>query len=206
MNNTSVDSYLIDGCGRCDKFQTPECKVHLWTDALIALRELVLEAGLEEHMKWGSPCYTMDGKNVLMLVSMREFCAISFLSGAALSDEDGVLEKPGPNSRFARYLKFTTVDEVFENRERALRFVNEAIELKRSGKKVEAEEYEPMAVELERRLEEDADLSEAFYALTPGRQRSYNLHISGAKKSETRERRVEKCIPKIYSGKGFNER
>ena len=117
MNNTSVDSYLRDGCGRCDKFQTPECKVHLWTDPLIAIREMLNATELTEHMKWGQPTYALDGSNVLMIVSRNDFCGISFFKGAALDAPDGVLIPPGPNSHYARYIKFTSLDELESRRE-----------------------------------------------------------------------------------------
>ncbi|MEZ4462636.1 MAG: DUF1801 domain-containing protein [bacterium] len=96
MNNTSVESYLAEGCGRCEHFQTPQCKVHLWTDGLIELRKLLVDAGLDEDMKWGSPCYSLNGQNVIMLTSFREHFALSFFKGAALKDDHGVLVSPGP--------------------------------------------------------------------------------------------------------------
>lgn len=207
MNNESVDSYLQDGCGRCDLYRTPECKVHLWTDALKALREILCDSALEETMKWGSPCYTYEGTNVLLLVSLRRYCGISFLRGAALRDERGLLEKPGPNSRYARYLPFTTLEGVVENEATIRAYVEEAIGLVRDGIRVEVEAGpEPMPDELADRLDADAELREAYERLTPGRQRSHILHVSGAKQAATRERRVEKCAPKILAGKGFNER
>ena len=207
MNNTSVDSYLQDGCGRCDLYQTPECKVHRWAETLEALRELLLESELVEEMKWGSPCYTLNGKNVVMLASRKESCILSFFKGAALVDEDDLLVRPGPNSRFARLLSFTSADDVMERRPQAARLIQQAIEVERAGKKVEPEgEPEPVPVELERRLAADPELETAFDALTPGRQRSHILYVSGAKQSKTRERRVERCAPKILAGKGFNER
>lgn len=206
MNNTSVDSYLEDGCGRCDKYQTPDCKVHLWTDALHALREILRDSELEEEMKWGSPCYTLGGKNVAMIVSFKEFCALSLVKGVALDDPEHVLEAPGPNSRYVRLLKFTSVDEVYAQREEAVRLLQEAIELERSGVQVKVDATEPMPAELEQRLETDEKLREAFEALTPGRQRSYILYVGGAKQSATRETRVERCATKIFAGKGYNER
>jgi len=206
MNNTSVGSYLKDGCGRCEHYQTPNCKVHLWTDALIALRSLLQESDLTEEMKWGSPTYTLDGKNVIMLASTRNYCAISFLKGAALKDDDGLLEAPGPNSRFAKMFKFLSVAEVEAHRSQVAEFIAQAIELERSGVKVVPDATEQMPEELEQRLNSDPELLEAFDALTPGRRRSYFIYISGAKQSETRARRVENSVAKIYSGKGYNER
>lgn len=207
MNNTSVDSYLRDGCGRCEKFQTPECKVLQWTKPLTALRAMLNEAGLVEEMKWGSPTYTLDGKNVVMLASFKEYCALSFLKGAVLKDEEGLLDSPGPNSQHVRFLKFLTLADVKKHRAAAKGFIQQAIELERVGVKVA-----PKAVklvlpdELVARFARDGALKKAFEALTPGRQRSHVLHISGAKQAETRERRVDACAEHILAGRGFNER
>jgi uncharacterized protein YdeI (YjbR/CyaY-like superfamily) len=207
MNNESVDSYLQHGCGRCDKFRTPACKVHLWTDALLELRELLISSGLVETMKWGSPCYTLDGKNVVMLTSLKDCCALSFFKGAALADEEGALVAPGPNSQFMRMLTFTSVGDLKERRPQAVGFVQQAIEAERAGLTVAPRTgTEPMPAELEERLDADPDLRRAFESLTPGRQRSHILHVSGAKQSATREQRVEKCAAKILAGRGFNER
>lgn len=207
MNTTSVDSYLRDGCGRCGHYQTPQCKVLPWTKALEALRALVLASGLEEELKWGCPCYTLEGKNVVMVSAFKEFCALQFFKGAALADEEGLLVTPGPNSRFARYLKFTSLEQVESKRTLVKRFLEQAIALERAGTKVTpTRDREPVPKELARRLASDPALRKAFEALTPGRQRSHVLHVSGAKQGETRERRVDKCAKDILAGRGFNER
>lgn len=207
MNTGNVDSYLRDGCGRCEHFQTPSCKVHLWTKALEALREIALSSGLDEEMKWGSPCYTLGGKNVVMIGAFKDSCVLSFFKGAALVDADGALERAGPNSRVARWMKFRSHDEVLARRAIALRFIEQAIALERAGVKVaKSVEAEPVPVELAQRLEVDPELRRAFEALTPGRRRSHLIHITGAKQSETRARRVDKCAEDILAGRGFNER
>lgn len=207
MNNTSVDSYLAEGCGRCDRFQTPECKVHRWTGPLVELREILHETALDEQMKWGQPTYTLDGSNVVMLISTADYCGLSFLQGAALDDGDGLLQKPGPNSRYARLLKFTTLDEVQQARAQIRQFIDAAIEFERSDQVFEPDDDpEPMPAELAERLSSEDDLRVAFEKLTPGRQRSHILYISGAKQATTRERRVQRCVPKIAAGKGYNER
>lgn len=205
MNNTSVESYLAEGCGRCEHYQTPQCKVHLWTEELLALREILKSSDLEETMKWGSPCYTFDGKNVAMMGSFRDYCSISFFKGVLLEDPKGVLEAPGPNSRHARLLKFRSLEDVERLAPQALDFLNQAVEIEKKGLKVEAAEVEPLPDELEARLMAEDGLWDAFEALTPGRQRSFILHVAGAKNTETRVRRAEKCVPKIWAGKGFNE-
>jgi uncharacterized protein YdeI (YjbR/CyaY-like superfamily) len=206
MNTTSVDAYLRDGCGRCEHYQTPQCKVLLWTDALVALRELARASGLDETMKWGSPCYTLGGKNVAMIVSFRESCGLSFFKGAALTDDDGLLESAGPNSRHARFVKVRSVAEVNARRKQIAALLKQAIALEQAGTKVAKAPPEPVPGELARRLAADPALRAAFEALTPGRRRSHVLHVSGAKQAETRERRVEKCVSDILAGRGFNER
>ena len=121
INNISVDAYLRDGCGRCEHYKTPACKVHRWTKALESVRELALASGLVEEMKWGSPCYTLDGKNVVMVAAFKEFCALQFFKGAALVDDEGVLESPGPSSRHVRFLKFRSTEDVRARRAHAQR-------------------------------------------------------------------------------------
>lgn len=207
MNRTSVDAYLRDGCGRCDKYKTPECKVHKWTGALAKLRSVLQTTDLEETMKWGSPCYTWRGKNVLMVVSMHEYCALSFFKGALLSNDDALLEQPGPNSRNARYLKFRTTLDVTSRRSRIKALIQEAIALQEAGARVpKVAQPEPMPEELDQFLKGNAKVRTAFVALTPGRQRSYILHVGAAKKAETRVARAARCAYKILAGKGFNER
>jgi uncharacterized protein YdeI (YjbR/CyaY-like superfamily) len=206
MNDESAESYLEHGCGRCGLFKTPECKVRQWTPILESLRALLLASSLTEEMKWGAPCYTLEGKNVAMLFALKRCCGISFFKGVMLGDE-GLLVAPGPNSRRARQVEFGSIEALEEHREELARLIERACELERAGVDLElAPHREPMPEELERRLASDPDLACAFDELTPGRQRSHILYVSGARKSDTRSRRAERCVPKIIQGKGFNER
>lgn len=205
-NNTSVESYLAEGCGRCELFQTPACKVHTWAEVLVALRALLSETELQETMKWGSPCYTLEGKNVVSLSALKDAALLSFFKGALLADPEGLLVKPGPNSRHARYLEFLSLEDLEEQREATLALLAAAIEAERQGKQVQGKPEEPMPEELQAALDANQELAAAFAALTPGRRRSYILHVSGAKQSATRVKRAERCAEKIFAGKGFNER
>jgi uncharacterized protein YdeI (YjbR/CyaY-like superfamily) len=202
-----IDDYLRDGCGRCDRYATPSCKVHRWSAVLEALRGLVLARGLTEEVKWGAPCYSVDGKNVAMVSALEERCVLSFFQGAALVDDEGWLVAAGPNSRIARQLVFRSVLEVTERQAIATRLIDQAVALARAGTKVPvAPAREPVPEELERRLASDPALRRAFDALTPGRRRSHVLHVGAAKQSETRARRVERCVPEILAGRGHQER
>lgn len=207
MSTQSVDAYLADGCGRCQHYRTPACKVHSWSAPLVALRALLRATELAESVKWGSPCYTLGGKNVVMIMAFRDACALSFFKGAALDDPSGALESPGPSSRFVRLLRFRSYAELAAKRAVAQRLVAQAIELERAGAKVDAKPAaEPIPDELAQRLRTDARLRRAFEALTPGRRRSHILHISGAKQHQTRLRRLERCVVDILAGRGFHER
>jgi uncharacterized protein YdeI (YjbR/CyaY-like superfamily) len=207
MQVKSVEAYLQEGCGRCEHYRTAQCKVHLWSEPLRALRKLVLSCGLEETVKWGVPCYTVGGKNVLLVAAFRGHCALQFFRGTELHAEAGVLESPGPNSRSVRYLKFRSLKEVKERGALAKELIRQAVALEEDKvTKAPTIAAEPIPAELARRLKKEPALRKAFDALTPGRRRSHILHISGAKQEETRERRVEKCVPDILAGRGFNER
>lgn len=207
MNTESVDAYLRDGCGRCSHYKTPACKVHAWTGPLQALRELMLACGLTEEMKWGAPCYTHAGRNVVMIGALKACCTVGFFNAGALQDNDGLLEMQGPNSRHARVVRIRSEDEVSALRGGLMSLVQQGMALAEQGV-VEKEERveDPVPDALLTALEADPELLEAFYNLTPGRRRSHCIHVGGALKPETRERRAQACVPFILAGQGFRER
>jgi len=200
------NDYFIDGCGRCSLHGTAQCKVRKWADPLVLLREIMLQSGLEEEAKWGQPTYTLKGKNVAMIFSLKDSCGINFFKGVLLKDDAKILVPAGANSNVARMLKISTAAEVSQLEPHIHAYVAEAIELEKSGAKVpKPTEREPMPETLVNWLENDTQLQKAWDLLTPGRQRSYILHVGSAKQEQTQLNRIEKCIPKIYAGKGFNE-
>lgn len=205
--NPAVDEYIAEGCGRCDKVGTPECKVNTWRDGLVELRKVVLDTPLTEKRKWGSPCYTYDGQNVVMIGAFKTNYVLSFMKGALLKDEHGLLVAPGENTQSGRVIRFTDAERVIELATVLKSYILEAIEIEKAGLRVDFKTMEDYALpfELKQAMDADAALKDAFEALTPGRQRSYILHISSAKQAKTREARVEKCRDKIFDGKGFNE-
>jgi uncharacterized protein YdeI (YjbR/CyaY-like superfamily) len=204
----SVEEYLRDGCGRCPLGGTPNCKVHRWEAELKKLRALALDCGLNEESKWGVPCYTYRNNNVLIVAAFKEYCSISFFKGALLSDTEGLLDKPGENTQAARLIRFTNVKAIVKAEAVIKAYIHEAIEVEKAGLKVafkKAEEFN-MPEEFQNKLNKMPSLKSAFYALTPGRQKAYLLHFSGAKQSKTRAARIEKCIPDILIGKGLNDK
>ncbi len=202
--NPLVDQFLLEGCMRCSKGATPACKVHRWTAILEFLRQLILETELQEERKWGVPTYTINGKNVVMLGVFKDSCVLSFIKGQLLPDPKGLLALPGPNSREGRILRFTQLSQATGLENEIRHFLQEAIQVERSGKKATPNSSRQLLPdELLQKFGEHTGLETAFFALTPGRQRGYLIHFSGAKQSPTRLSRIEKCIPKIFSGKGM---
>ncbi len=205
--NPEVDDFLKEGCGRCSLFQTPQCKVHSWTEELKELRRIALDSELTEDRKWGVPCYTYNEKNVSLLAAFKDYASFSFFKGALLPDPKGLLKQAGENTQVARVLQFTDAKDILENEAAIRHLIKEAIKAEKEGRKGEYKKNpEPMPEELETALEENPDLKEAYEALTPGRQRSYILHVSQAKNPSTRISRIQKCIPKIMEGKGFHDK
>ncbi len=168
---------------------------------------LVLGCGLDEELKWGSPCYGIGGGNVLMLGGLKGCCTLSFLKGSLLADGKAILVKPGENSQAVRVAKFTCVGEIEAVEEHLVTYVFEAIEVEKAGLKVEYQDNSDIVLvdELQAKLDGDAKLKSAFDALTPGRRRAYNMHFSSAKQSATRVARIEKCTARILCGKGLND-
>ncbi len=202
--NPQIDQFLLEGCMRCSLGATPACKVHRWTAILEFLRQLILETELQEERKWGVPTYTINGKNVVMLGVFKDSCVLSFIKGQFLPDPKGLLALPGPNSREGRILRFTQLNQATGLENEIRHFLQEAIQVERSGKRAAASSSRQLLPEeLLQKFAEHPGLETAFFALTPGRQRGYLIHFSGAKQSPTRLSRIEKCIPKIFSGKGM---
>jgi uncharacterized protein YdeI (YjbR/CyaY-like superfamily) len=177
-----------------------------WPAEIAALRPVLLDCALSEEIKWAKPCYSHDGRNIVIIQEMKDFLALMFFKGALLHDSDGVLESQGPNSRSARRMCFTSVNDVDRLTGTIRAYVGEAIEVEAAGLEVGPAPELVLVEELQRRLDDDPALEAAFDALTPGRQREYNLYFSDAKQATTRAERVAKYTQKILDGKGFRDR
>jgi uncharacterized protein YdeI (YjbR/CyaY-like superfamily) len=178
-----------------------------WQKETDKLRKIALGCYLTEEMKWGKPCFTFQGKNVAIVIPLKESCAFSFFNGALLKDKEGILDRVGEHTQAGRWVKFTSVKEITALRSTLDSYLYEAIELEESGKKVELKKPSEYAVpdELQAVLNGNAAVKAAFQALTPGRRKSYIFHVSSAKQAKTRQARAERCVPMILSGRGFHE-
>lgn len=178
-----------------------------WQKELKKLRTIVLGCHLTEELKWGKPCYAFQESNTVILIPLKECCALMFCKGALLKDDRGILSKPGENTQAGRWIKFTSVQEITGMGTTLKAYINEAIEAEKAGLKVNFKKITEFAVpeELQNKLDQLPALKKAFNALTPGRQRAYLLYFSAARQSKTRTSRVEKCMPQILKGKGLND-
>lgn len=180
-------------------------KATQWKSEYAKLREVALASGLTEELKWGVPCYTLQNANVFLIHGFKEYCALLFVKGVLLKDPRGMLTQQTENVQSARQMRFAGLAEI-EKAEPAIKaFMDEAIELERSGAKVEFKKTAEfnMPEEFINKLDETPGLQDAFEALTPGRQRGYLLHFSSPKQAKTRVARIEKHVPRILDGKGL---
>jgi uncharacterized protein YdeI (YjbR/CyaY-like superfamily) len=178
-----------------------------WREEFAKLRQIILGCGLSEDLKWGKPCYTLQGSNVVLIHGFKEYCALLFMKGALLKDPRGILVQQTENVQSARQIRFTSPQEITKLAGAVKSYIQEAIKVEAAGLKVTLKKTAEFKVaeEFQRQLDENAALRNAFEALTPGRQRGYLLYFAAAKQSKTREARVEKCLPRIFDGIGLND-
>lgn len=177
-----------------------------WPEEIRAIRPLLISCGLDEQIKWGKPCYCSGDANIVLIQEFSDHLALMFFKGVLLDDPDGVLQAQGPNTHGPKRMRFVNVADIEVLAETITTYVQEAVAHEEAGTALPDRPSEELAIELVERLASDDQLSEAFYALTPGRQREYNLYVSGAKQPSTRERRIDKFIPQILAGKGLRDR
>ena len=191
--NTKVDFYFTNA--------------KKWQKELERLRKIILECKLTEELKWGVPCYTFRNRNVIIIHAFKDYCAVLFVKGALLKDTKGILVRQTENVQSGRQIRFTNIKEINKIKVILKSYINEAVEVEKSGLKVKFKktfEYK-VPKEFQDRLNKMPDLNKAFIALSPGRQRGYLFYFSACKQSKTLVLRIEKCLPKILSGKGLND-
>lgn len=193
MKNPEVDTFLSNA--------------KKWQREMAKLRTIVLDCGLKEELKWRQPCYTLQKSNVVLIGGFKEYCALTFFKGVLLYDKKRLLKKPGENTQSSRLIHFTSLQEIIDKETILKAYIQEAIDLEKAGVKptLKATADFEIPEEFKSKLNEMPALQIAFDALTPGRQRAYILHFSGAKQSKTRASRVEKYTQRILDGIGLND-
>jgi len=207
MMITDIEVYFSKGCGRCARFDTSDCATRHWASGLAGLRSICLETGLEEVVKWGHPCYMHAGRNIAIIGALRGDFRLSFFDAALLKDPESVLEKQGSNTQHPDMIRFPDNAQVATHAPVIKAYLAEAMTYARDGIRPPKNTAMPdLPAELIEAMDADPELAEAFHALTPGRQKSYVISLSGAKKPETRMARITKFRDKIIAGKGAIER
>lgn len=189
---------------KVDKFLSSAKK---WQTEMTQLRAICLGSGLTEELKWGKPCYTLEGANIVLIHGFKEYCALLFMKGALLKDPKGILVQQTENVQSARQIRFTSPQEIKKLEPAIKACIQNAIEVEKAGLEVT---YKPTSEfsapeELQVKFKENPAFKKAFEALTPGRQRGYLLHFASAKQAATRASRIEKCMPDIFNGKGLHD-
>ena len=207
MMITDIEDFFTKGCGRCARFETPDCSTQIWGDGVRQLREICLNAGLTETVKWGHACYTHAGRNIVIIGAFRDNFRLNFFNAGLLKDPDGVLEKQGAETKTPDMLRFTAADQVAAKAAIAAAYIAEAMGYAEAGIKEKKTTTElELPEELADALDADPEMAEAFAALTPGRRRSYVMNLNAAKQRATRINRIAKFREGILAGKGLKER
>lgn len=182
-------------------------KAKKWQDEIEQLRAIALKCGLDEELKWGVPCYTLRDNNIVLIHVFKDYCALLFFKGVLLKDEDNILIQQTKNVQVARQMRFTNAQDITKTKRTIKKYIEEAIEVEKSGQEVEmkATKQFDMPEEFRTVLTQMPELKSAFNKLTAGRQRGYLLYFAAAKQSKTRTARVEKYIQPILDGKGLND-
>jgi uncharacterized protein YdeI (YjbR/CyaY-like superfamily) len=182
-------------------------KASQWKEEFEQLRRIILDSGLAEELKWGQPCYTFQGKNIILIHGFKEYCAVLFFKGALLNDPESILIQQTANVQAGRQVRFTGVKEIVKRAPILKAYIYEAIEVEKAGlkQKIKKTSDYNMPGEFKNKLDKNLALKNAFNELTPGRQRAYLFYFSQPKQSKTRESRIEKYMKRILEGKGLND-
>jgi uncharacterized protein YdeI (YjbR/CyaY-like superfamily) len=182
-------------------------KANNWQKEIIQLRQIALDCGLTEELKWGCPCYTFDKANIVLIHVFKEYCAFLFFKGALLANADGLLIQQTENVQAARQIRFTHINQITQQTANIKAHIYEAIEVEKAGLKVELKKTTAYTIpeEFQQKLDAMPAFAKAFTALTPGRQRAYLLYFAAPKQTKTREQRIEKYVQQILNGKGLND-
>ncbi|WDI32037.1 YdeI/OmpD-associated family protein [Hyphococcus flavus] len=182
-------------------------KLDQWGPELRKLREIINATELVEEIKWGMPCYTFNGKNVVGVCGFKSHFGLWFYQGALLKDEKKILiNAQEGKTKAMRQWRMTSAADI--KPQIIKRYLKESIALARDGKEIKPARKKPLAMppELENALSKNKRAATAFEKLTPGLKREYADYIAEAKRADTKERRIKKIMPMIAKGAGLNDK
>ena len=179
----------------------------LFEEALHLLRDIINSTELNESIKWSAPVYDLKGKNVVGLGAFKNHFCIWFFNGVFLKDINQLLVNAQEKTKALRQMRFSKIDDI--DKHVVLAYIKEAIENQKLGKEIKPERKKKevvIPVELQKALNGNNILQEAFKALSPAKQREYCEHIIMAKRDVTKQSRLEKIRPMILSGAGLHDK
>src|ERR1700739_727792 len=173
-----------------------------WQAEISEVQRILSGFDLRKECKCGKPCYTMDGKNIVILQGFKEYFALGFFQGALLKDPKKLLVQLG-QVHAGRVMKFTSAKDITAKAATIKAYVREAIAIEKAGLRIEPKKTSdfPVPEELTARCQRNLRFRRSSEALTPGRQRSYLYHFAESKQSATRVARIEKAMPAIFEGR-----
>lgn len=176
-----------------------------WQAEQTLLRTIALATPLTEDLKWGWPCYTLVGRNIVLIHAFKDYCALLFFKGALMADPENILIRQTENVQSARQIRFTSASQIAGMDVTLKAYISHATQVEKSGQKVHLTHDLAYPNELLTAFDNNPDLKAAFDALTPGRQRAYILHFADPKQPKTRAARIEKVALRILAGKGLDD-
>ncbi len=178
-----------------------------WQSELKTLRAILKTTKLIEEIKWGAPCYTHNGKNVVGVGSFKSYFGLWFHQGALLKDDKkALLNAQEGKTKALRQWRMNSAKEI--KAAVIKRYINEAIAHIDAGHEIKADRKKPLDMprELQRALRRHRGATAAFREMRIGLQREYADYISSAKRDETKQKRIEKIVPMISAGIGLNDK
>lgn len=180
-----------------------------WQVELLLLRQIMLDQGLEETIKWSLPVYCHNNRNIASLGSFKKDLAIWFFQGSTLTDPLNVLVNAQENkTKSMRSWRFTSLSDI--NELDIIQYLQEAIENEISGNVIKPikKVSKPIIIpsELQYVFDENHSLLNTFKELRISSQREFCDYIADAKRIETKYKRIEKIIPLIISGTSLNDK
>ena len=178
-----------------------------WQAQIALLRTIILSCNLTEELKWGVPTYTFNKKNIVLIHTFKNYCAILFTKGVLLTDAKKILIQQTVNVQAARQLRFTNTASITKIKAAIKAYVLEACQIEANGLKVALKKTADYNVpqQLTEILNQNPALKKAFEALTAGRQKAYLFYFGQPKQAKTTIARIEKYTEHILMGKGIND-
>ncbi len=172
------------------------------------LREIITTTELTETIKWGSPVYTLQGKNVIGLSAFKHHFGIWFFNGVFLKDNQQILiNAQAKKTKALRQMRFQSIKDIDKNVVDS--YIKEAIENQKFGKIIKPERNTKklsIPPELKELISNNKAIKSSFALLSKYKQREYCEFISSAKRDNTKKSRMEKMIPMILQGIGLNDK